>query len=388
MGTEVVGHIQPGFEAVRDAFRAGFEETDGWGAALSIWQDGEEVVHLHGGSADPRQRKPWTDETAAVVFSCTKGLMAIIAAQLVQEGKLDYQQKVAHYWPEFAANGKDKITVAEALSHRAGLSAPRRPWSFEDLLDWCKPVNALAEQEPLWPPGSGHAYHAITHGWLVGEILRLASGTRVRDLVQRRLAQPLMADLWVGLPEDKQDRVAHIGCSQALYDLWDAEAAKDSPDQPYWPYRAMTLGNALPAALVTETQGFNDPRLQAVEAPGAGGIATAQALASIWSAVVTPTQGVRLLQDDTLKIATEVMSQGPQVYPAPGPYPAWGKGFQLDSEVRRYLSSASFGHDGAGGQVTFADPERRLGFAFVTNWMVGEGDPRATRIIQALKERF
>ena len=156
MSTEVAGHSRPGFGAVRDAFAAGFEETDGWGAALSIWQDGEEVVHLHGGSADPRHSKAWTDKTAAVVFSCTKGLMAIIAAQLVQEGKLDYQQTVAHYWPEFAAQGKDKITVAEALSHRAGLSAPRQPWSFEDLLDWSKPVNALAQQEPLWPCLSRH----------------------------------------------------------------------------------------------------------------------------------------------------------------------------------------------------------------------------------------
>ena len=147
----------------------------------------------------------------------------------------------------------------------------------------------------------------------------------------------------------------------------------------------MTRGRALPGALGTPEGGFNDPRVQAADIPGAGGIATADALASIWSSTVTETDGVRLLDPATRALATAVQSEGPPVFPEPPPHARWGMGLQLASEARRVLTSRSFGHDGAGGQVTFADPDARLGFAFVTNWMIGPGDLRATRIIDALR---
>ena len=150
----------------------------------------------------------------------------------------------------------------------------------------------------------------------------------------------------------------------------------------------MTLGHAFPADLVTPDDGFNDPKFQATEIPAAGGIASARALAAIWSATVTETAGVRLLSTAALERATTPKSFGPQIIEAPEPYCSWGLGLQLDSPARRYLTSRSFGHDGAGGQVQFADPEHRIGFGFVSNWMMGPDDVRATRIIDALRALF
>ena len=147
----------------------------------------------------------------------------------------------------------------------------------------------------------------------------------------------------------------------------------------------MTLGAAMPAALVTADGGFNDPRVHKAEIPGAGGIAAAGALAAIWSATVCDTDGVRLLNRQSVKRATEVETSGSPVFDPTPPYSRWGMGFQLDSDSRRYLTSSSFGHDGAGGQVGFADPVHGVGFAFLTNWMEGVGDLRATSIIDALR---
>ena len=382
----VNGRVASGFEPVRDAFAAAFAGRPTMGAALAVRQDGHEVVNLWGGVSDERNGTPWMPQTASVIFSCTKGLVSLVCAQLVEEGRLDYDEKVARYWPEFGQNGKDGVTVRQLLAHQAGLSAPRADLGFEDILDWDSVTGQLERQVPLWPPGTGYAYHALTHGWLAGELVRRITGVSVGTQFARAVAGPLAADAWIGLPESHGAPVAHLQVAPDLAGLWDAEAANDRPDAPNWPYRAMTLGHALPAALVTSDGGFNDRRLQAAEVPGAGGIATASALAAIWSAAVTPTQGVQLLQPATLQRATVTVTEGAPVFAAAPPYARWGMGFQLDSEARRYLTARSFGHEGAGGQSAFADPVHRVGFAFVTNWMEAGEDTRATAIIDALRD--
>lgn len=382
--TDIQGWTGAGFEPVAEAFSRAFEGRPNMGAALSVRHQGKEIMSLWGGVADERDQSPWSDTTASVIFSCTKGLVSILAAKLVEEGRLDYAAPVARYWPEFAEAGKAHVTVADVLAHRAGLSAPATPWTFDDLLDSSIPSKALARQSPLWPPGTGHAYHAITHGWLVGEVIRRASGQDISALFEAVLAQPLGVLSWIGLPADYPGRVAHLQVAASLACWWDADAARDA-QEPNWPYRSMTLGGALPATLVTPDGGFNDRRLQEAVIPGAGGIATASALAAIWSATVTPTAGVRLLTPDTVELATRVVTEGPPVFDAPPPYARWGMGFQLDSEARRYLTARSFGHEGAGGQSAFADPVHDIGFAFLTNWMEAGEDNRATAIIDALR---
>jgi len=378
----VSGSVKPGFEPLADAFAAGFADRPTMGAALSVRIDGETVVDLWGGIADDRNGRAWTGDTPSVVFSCTKGLLSILSARLVQDGRLAYDAPVSRYWPEFAAAGKAGVTVGEALSHRAGLSATRVDVTEADIVDWARMAEVLAAQEPLWSPGAGYAYHAITHGWLNGEVIRRVTGHSVGRVFREMIVGPLGVDAWIGLPDGEADRPAHLQVSPLLTELWVTEAAKPGPN---WPYKAMTLGSALPADLVTPEGGFNARHIRAAEIPGAGGIASARALAAIWSATVATTGGVRLLDDATIAAATEERSGGAPVFAAIPPYARWGAGFQLDSEARRYTGPKCFGHDGAGGQVGFADPERRIGFGYVTNWMMGPEDQRATAIIDALR---
>jgi CubicO group peptidase (beta-lactamase class C family) len=380
MTTDILGTTEPGFDQVAEAFAAAFEGRPTMGAALSVRVAGRRVVNLWGGVKDEARGEPWAEDTATVVFSCTKGVMSTLVARLVEDGLLDYEAPVARYWPEFAAAGKGAVTVADALSHRAGLSALRVPLRTEDLADWTLVTGRLAEQEPLWRPGTGYAYHAITHGWLAGELIRRVTGLMPGEYFAH-LAGPWQGNAWIGLPADAAARVAHIQAAASQLaagrELADAEVE--------WTTLAMTFGGALPASLVTPDGGFNDPLVRAAQIPGAGGIMTADALSALWSATVTETDGVRLLHDDTLSAALRVRSEGAPVFPSPAPWPRWGAGFQLDSEARRYLGPSAFGHDGAGGQVAFADADAEVGFAFVTNWMEAGGDDRATRIVSALR---
>ena len=216
MSTQVFGTVSSGFEPVADAFKQAFDGLPKMGAGLSVRKDGETVVDLWGGIADTRDERAWQADTPTVIFSCTKGLVAIVAAQLVAEGKLDYDAPVAHYWPEFAANGKGDVTVADALSHRAGLSAPRLDLGPEDALDWTRMATVLAEQEPLWTPGTGHAYHALTHGWLNGEIIRRVTGKSVGQNFAERVAGPLNADATIGHPDALREKPAHVTADPAL----------------------------------------------------------------------------------------------------------------------------------------------------------------------------
>lgn len=386
MSVTIHGTVAEGYEPVRDAFEAAFDGKPSMGGALSIRRDGQAVVDLWGGVADERDERMWEGDTPSVVFSCTKGLVSILAARLVQEGRLHYDAKVSTYWPEFAAAGKSGVRVRDLLSHRSGVSAPREALALDEVLDWDRVVSRLAAQEPLWEPGTGYAYHAITHGWLAGEVIRRVTGMSVGQYFDQLVAGPLGADAWIGLPAGRHPSVAHLQVGATLTQLVVQQAAARPAGVIDWSDQAMTLGGAFPPELVTVDGGFNDPHVQAAQIPGAGGIASARALATIWSATVAETNGVRLLDDTTIAAATVPQSEGAPVWDVPGPWPRWGMGFQLDSEARRYLGDSGFGHDGAGGQVAFADRDARLGFAFITNQMEAIDDVRATRIVDALRE--
>ena len=372
------------FALLTETFRDGLAESAGGGAALAVYRDGHKVVDLWGGVADPVTGRDWVADTPTVVFSCTKGLMSLMVAQVVAAGLLDYDTPVARIWPAFGAAGKQDVTVGEALSHRAGLSALHARLTEADIRDWTGMTARLAEAAPLWPRGAGYAYHAITHGWLAGEILRSVTGDMPGARLAGYVSGPLQAEAWIGVPDEVATRVARSQAMPTMAAIW--EGVADEDDAPNWPLRALTLGGALPDTLVTENGGFNDPETRRAEIPGAGGIATARGLARIWSATVAETDGIRLLDNATIAEATRVRSDGVPVFGGDGPFCAWGAGFQLDSPARRYLSDKSFGHDGAGGQVAFADPDSGIGFAFVTNHLLGPEDDRATRLIAALRE--
>lgn len=380
------GTVAAGFEPVADAFAAAFEGRPRMGAALAVLHEGRPVVDLWGGLKDARTGEPWAEDTLTVLFSCTKGLSSILAARLVQEGRLDYDAPVCEYWPEFAGAGKADVRVGHLLAHRSGLSAPRIPLSAQDVLDWDLVVGRLAAQEPLWQPGAGYAYHAITHGWLVGEVIRRITGRSYAEQLAEVVTGPLGVDAYVGLPDAEQDRVAHLLVGPGLAEVAERVEAVRAAGTVDWSIEAMTLGHAFPPALVSPTGGFNSRAIRSAQIPGAGGIGTARALATIWSATVVETRGIRLLEAPVVERATREQSSGEPVWPLPGPWTRWGLGFQIDSENRRYLTPAGFGHDGAGGQSAFADPELGVGFAFLTTEMEARDDHRATRIVDALRD--
>ena len=244
-------------------------------------------------------------------------------------------------------------------------------------------VEVLAEEEPLLQPGDIHQYHALTFGWLAGEIVRRISGMGVDEFFAEWISRPLGVEAWIGVPESELSRVAQLYvASQPPEPL--PLPPHVNPELASINERAMTLGSAISPDLATENVGFNSDELRRAVIPGAGGIATAQALATIWSATVSDAEQIRLLNDDVIADMSREQSAGQPAVPLPGPWPRWGTGFMLSSEVRPFLTDASFGHDGLGGQVAFADPEHKVGFAYLTNDLQRVDDTRGVVLVEAL----
>lgn len=379
--SNIQGHIDSRFKSLEPIFADSVAKSHDGGAALSVRVDGVEVVNLWGGSDG--KGNPWMETTSSVIFSCTKGLVSLLAAKLVTEEKLELDLPVAHYWPEFAQNGKDEITVRQAMSHHAGLSAFRYPLEKADVVDWNRMVHHLEVAQPLFPANGPHQYHAVTFGWLVGEILHRITGKTLGPLFQDALARPLNTSVWIGLPKSELDHAAR---------LLNSPSNPEAPafDDPIWSgikaYErdAMTLGNAFPMGLSEGAEGFNDPEIRMAEIGGAGGIGTASALSKIWSAAAGA-EYYKFLNQETIHDMTKLQSTGQPAIPIDPPHANWGTGFMLTSEHRKFLTEKSFGHDGFGGQVTFADVDAKVGFAFITNDLQTEREYRADSLVSELR---
>jgi len=380
------GFVAEGFEKVQDRFAEIIAQAPESGCAVSIWHKGNNVVNLWGGTADKDAKSPWVEDTIAFFFSSTKGLMSLAIAMLYQEGKISYEDLVVKHWPEYNGAGKDGTTVRDLVAHRAGVPFFADDIQEDQVIDWNFMVSKIEQESAMWKPGSEYAYHAITHGWITGEIIRRVTGMSPGQYLAKHISAPLAADTWLGLPPHLENKVAvsypHADLTRFFVEL------KDKDTNPgNFLIRSLTLGNAFSMNLVGKSKGFNAPEVHQAEIPGAGGISTAHGISKIWSSVVHETDGVRLLSDETVDYVTSVQSEGKPFTDLEPPYGAFGMGFQLDSPARRYLTHSSFGHDGAGGQCAFADPEHKIGFAFVTSEMRGGEleDDRATSLIQELR---
>jgi CubicO group peptidase (beta-lactamase class C family) len=377
--------VREGFGAVADTFVANFEERGEVGAALTVYRRGEPVVDLWAGVADPRTGRAWTAETPAIVFSCTKGILAICAYLLVGEGRLDLDSPVADYWPEFGRQGKAGIPVRWLLSHRAGLSALDQPLTRGEVLAWDPVIRAIERQAPLWPPGTAWAYHTITYGWLVGEVIRRVSGESVGAFVRRRLTEPLDLRLWVGLPLEERDQVAWLLAPLPDTEPDLARPIREADAQPER-VRAATMGGAFAFPAAGQHVTFNDPDIQAAEIPGANGIADARSLARLYAACVHPIDGLRIMSSAAVDDALVERSSGLPWSGYADPGIRWGTGFSIASPPGSpLLGPRSFGHGGAGGELAFADDAHGVGFAYVNNQMGGIPDDRASRLVEALR---
>jgi len=374
--------IDPRFQPVADRF---FELTAAQpygGACLAIYKDGQPVIDIYAGESRPGQA--WGPQTKSVVFSTSKGLLSILCHRLAQQGLLDIDEKVSTYWPEFAQNGKEDITVAMIMCHRSGLSAVRDDLTLQDLQAVIPVEDALAKQAPIWEPDTGYLYHAGTIGHLLGKIIFNITGKRVNEFLQQELAHPLTIEAYFGAPASIEDQIAFLKTDDAPTD-----ETFEYGSPLYWNRRAMSYGKAFLNRVDDFQGGYNDPKVHALEHAGAGGITNAHAIAKIYSAVVHETDGVRLLRDETIETAISRPNPGRNVFNDPQPYPVHSLGFIVaNPEHSPVLSEKTFGHDGLGGQQGFADLNHRIGFGYTTNWIpiVGDAMGRHRELTRVLAE--
>jgi CubicO group peptidase (beta-lactamase class C family) len=355
----VDGWCAPGFTRVRAAFEANFAERGEVGAAVHVIVDGEVVVDLVGGWADETHTRPWRHDTIVDVYSVGKAVLALLALQLVDDGVLALDQPVADVWPEFAAGGKAGATVAHALSHRAAVPAIREPLTDDDLFDWERMTDALAATDAWWAPGERLAYHTNTFGHLVGELVRRASGDMPGERL-RAVAEPLGADVWIGLPSAEHDRCADI--------VW-------APERPLPTIRTFDglEGDLLMNALAHfNPPGYssvglvNTPAWRSAQIGSTSGHASASGVARMYAALLEPG---RLLSPALLAHAASPRAGGH--CPILGEEVTFGLGFQ-PTTARRPLgpNPRAFGHYGTGGALGFADPDAGVAFGYVMNHVV------------------
>jgi CubicO group peptidase (beta-lactamase class C family) len=377
------GTVEPGFEAVRDAFVRNFTEHGELGAQVAVHVNGRKVVDLWGGVADPATGRPYDDHTLQLVFSTTKGATALCVALLAQRGEIDYDAKVADYWPEFAAAGKGEIPVRVLMSHRAGLPVIDRTLTADEVFAWTPLAEALAAQAPVWEPGTKHGYHAVTYGHLAGELVRRVSGKSLGAFFADEVAKPLGLDFWIGLPASEEPRVAPLVPSPPPPPEMQAMVAQFmGPDTLMG--RALSLGGALGQS-AGEEMIFNTAAMHAAEIPAANGITNAASLSRMYAACVSEVDGIRLLTPETVAKVSETQTSGPdEVLMLESTF---GLGFMTSGLMTPMLGKSSIGHAGAGGSLGFADADSGVAFGYVMNQMQMNlaGDPRPAGLIDAVK---
>ncbi|MEV0528343.1 serine hydrolase domain-containing protein [Streptomyces sp. NPDC050439] len=390
MDVDVHGSVAEGFEPVRDAFVRNFTDLGEQGAAVVVYRDGRPVVDLWGGTKNVDGGDgggggggAWERSTAQIVRSATKGVAAAALLLLHQRGELDLDAPVSSYWPEFKAQGKERVLVRHVLAHRAGVPALDRPLTPAEAFDPDLAAETVAAQAPFWEPGEGHGYHAHTYGWLTGELVRRVTGRSLGEFVSAEIAGPLGLGLWVGLPSAEAGRVGRLGR---------IEAAGAAGGLRVRPKRDVAEAYADPASLtrrafaaITPEPDENDPAYRAAVLPASNGVATAGGLARFYASLIGSVDGAaRLFRPDTVELARAEASSGPDRVLIVNT--RFGLGYMLHGGASPLLGPGSFGHPGRGGALGFADPESGVAFGYVTNGM-NKGvtaDPRAQGLVRAL----
>jgi CubicO group peptidase (beta-lactamase class C family) len=369
------GFCDPAFTDVHDVLAASFTSAQNLGAAVTVVVDGRPVVDLWGGVADERSGRAWARDTECVTFSASKAVTSAAALLLAERAVVDLAAPVADWWPEYGAHGKQATTAEHLLSHQAGLPAFDRPISPEEAADPIAMAAVLADQAPQWRPGSAHGYHALTFGWLIGELVRRHTGQTVGEFVRSEIA----GDLWIGVPAERLPALARISGGRPLRaddlpapaaEVAKLVAATQDPDSP------MMRSTANPAA------SFNKPIVLTGGWPAAGLVCTARALADFFRRLLDGS----LLGSSTVVDATRERVRGPDRTMVTET--AFGLGFMRPC-ANMWLPPAAragaFGHPGASGALGFADLEARVAFAFIPNLTrPALGDRRAFRLVEAV----
>mgnify|MGYP003109036061 FL=1 len=360
----IAGIVEPGFEAVRDAFEKNFSDGEELGAGFAVIKDGDVVVNLIGGWADRKKEAPWTNETLVPVYSTTKGIAALVLAHLVERLPAGFETAVADVWPEFSANGKGDVTIGQVASHQAGLPG------FPDEIDpelWLDPPScaaALAELTPMWPPGSAHGYHPLSWGYLVGEIARRISGETLGTTLRSLFPN---IDFMIGTPASEHDRCADIQRPRALADLGEITPARRAAFISKW--SAPNRGGAI---------------WREIEIPSANGHGTALSVAHLYETYTKG--GGALMNATTFDALSSARTHGPDlVLPM---ITSFGAGIMHNTHGLFGPEPTTLGHCGWGGSMAIADQRNGLTCAYVMNRQsnILVGDPRAVRLVEAAYE--
>ncbi|MBP6877791.1 MAG: beta-lactamase family protein [Phenylobacterium sp.] len=371
----VQGLVHDKYAGVRTAFEANLDSGADIGASFCATVEGETVVDLWGGFADEARTRPWARDTIVNVYSTTKTMTALTALLLADRGELDFDAPVARYWPQFAAGGKEAVKVSHLMSHSAGLSGWKEPLVKEDLYDWDKVTALLAAQAPFWEPGTAPGYHALTQGYLVGEVVRRITGKSLGTVFREEIAQPLGADFHIGLPASEDARVAELIAPPP------AEAGLGAG--PRSELQANMSDN--PPLEVSETR---TRAWRGAEIPAAGGTGNARSVAEVQSVLANGgiAKGKRILSEAGCRKALELQVEGPDLILG---IPArFGMGFGLAGGAVPLPNPNTIYWGGYGGSLVIIDMDARTTFAYAMNKMAGTttGDMRAFSLAMAMWE--
>src|SRR5438067_5867019 len=371
-------------QRLKPLFQENFEKFRELGAAVSVWQNGKPIIDLYGGFRDARRENPWTSDTLVLVWSATKGIGSACVLHVLQEHSINLERRAAEFWPEFAQSRKNEITLAQLLSHQAGLCALDQR---VDVLDYDAVIRALEEQKPLWPPGTAHGYHARTFGFLLDELVRRIAGKPLAEYWREIFGEPLKLDLWIGLPERENPRVAT---------MYAAKAGK--PAEPKQFYTDLITPGTLARKTFTSPYGLhavnamNNDSVRAQPIVSFGGIGSASSLAKFYAVLANDGawEDRQFFSHETLRWMTTTLADGiDRVFQIPT---AFSAGFMKEAEnaSRKIFhgSRFSFGHPGAGGSHAFADPENKIAFAYAMNQMEHSLLPneKSLRLVNAIYE--
>ena len=366
------GFTQDRFAAVRAAFDANLASGADNGASFCATHNGEIVVDLWGGYADEERTRPWERDTIVNVYSTTKTMTALVALMLADQGALDFDAPVARYWPEFAANGKADVKVSHLMSHAAGLSGWKERITNDDVYDWEKMTSLLAAQAPYWEPGTASGYHALTQGFLVGEVVRRITGKSLGTVFRETVAEPLGADFHIGLPASEDGRVADLTPPPAGGGIGDGnqtELQKNMSHNPGIDVKA------------TRTRAW-----RGAEIPAAGGTGNARSIAQVHAILANggEAQGKRFLSEAGCRKALELQIEGTDLILATPS--RFGMGFGLAGGMVPLPNPNTIFWGGYGGSLVIIDMDARTSFGYAMNKMAGTttGDMRALGLSMAM----
>lgn len=389
------GSVAAGWEPVRAAFEHNFATTEEVGAGVAVYHRGVQVVDLWGGRFDTVGEASYDEDTLQLVFSTTKGITAVAVGMCVDRGLLHYDAPVAQYWPEFAAHGKGEATVAQLLSHQCGLYTVDGPITLAEALDLPAVTARLADTAPRWPIGSTHGYHAVTYGWLAGELVRRVDPQHrtLGQFVHDEITTPFGLEMWIGLPEEQETRVSPMISAPPNTDPAMAALLAQFMGPGSRLGDALSLNGAFTPESTTSALApnlFNTRQVHAAEIPAANGIANARSLAKMYAATLAPLAtadggSLQLFSAATRDRARATVTPAGEADACLMMPTTFGMGFMTHGGFTPYSGPGAYGHFGAGGSVAFAHPERDLGFAYVMNQMTGNlgGDTRAQSLMDA-----